>query len=157
MRTVREPSPWLQVVTFFGGLLVGPYSALRVSRLLAPESGLVETLAIFGFAGVFVGGTLLWMGLGVATVVVKAVWSLLRGRRPGPGSMEAGDIVVAPGYRSFVVLGVVVGLGVGLVCGLVADAGMLAATGAWTGLGTAYGAGLSAAAHHGYLPFPEPE
>ncbi len=127
MRTVREPSPWLQVTTFFG------------------------------FAAVFVGGTLLWMGLGVATVLTKAVWSLLRGRRPGPRATEAGETVVPPGYRAFVALGVLVGLGVGSICGLVAEVGVLAATGAWTLLGTIYGAGLWAAAHHGYLPFPEPE
>lgn len=157
MRTVREPSPWLQVITFFGALLVGPYSALQVSRLLAPGSGLVETLAIFGFAGVFVGGTVLWMGLGVATVLVNAVWSLLRGRRPGTGSMESGQTVVPPGYRSFVVLGIVVGLGVGLLCGLVAEVGVVTATGAWTLLGSTYGTALWAAAHHGCLPFPEPE
>ena len=100
MRVVPERSPWLQIVTVFGGLLVGPFAGLQLSRALVPTSGLVETASIFGFALVFVGGTLLWMGIGVAVVVVRALWSLLRGPAPGPDSIEPTDRIVPPGYRS---------------------------------------------------------
>jgi hypothetical protein len=64
---------------------------------------------------------------------------------------------VPPGYRIYVVLGVLLGLGVGLLAGLATDLVIVAALGAWGGLGLGYGAVLYAAAHHGYLPCPEPE
>lgn len=157
MRVVPERAPWLQIATVFGGLLIGPYAGFRVSRFLAPDSGLVETASILGLAFVFVAGMVLWMGLGVATVLVGFVWRIARRRRPGPGFLGRGDRLVPPGYRAFVVLGVISGILVGLIAGLVTELRVPAALGAWTVLGLGYGLLLWTAAHHGYLPFPEPE
>ena len=65
MRRVRERSPWLQLAVVFGGFVIGPYVALQVGRQLTPESELVQSLSVFAFALVFVGGTLLWTALGL--------------------------------------------------------------------------------------------
>jgi hypothetical protein len=157
MRVVPERSPWMQIVAVFGGFLLGPYMGLRLSVHLAPGSELVQTVSSFGFALVFVGGTLVWAGMGIVTVVAGALWNLLRGRRPGPEGLRSSDRTVPPGYRAYPAFGVALGLLVGIVAGAATDLSLLAAAAIWSTAGLAYGFLLSTAAHHGYLPFPEPE
>lgn len=157
MRVVPERSPWLQIATVFGGFLIGPLAALRLSQALVPESDLLQTASTFGFALVFVGGTLLWTGIGLVTVVVGGLWNLLRGRVPGPKGLRSCDRIVPPGYRAFIVLGVAFGLVLGLLAGLATAFSVPAAVAIWTAAGLAYGVVLWMAAHHGYLPFLEPE
>ena len=157
MRTVPERSPWMQIVTVFGGFLLGPYLGLRLSVHLTPGSELVQTASTFGFALVFVGGTLVWAGMGILTVVVGALWSLLRGRRPGPEGPRSSNRLVPPGYRAYPAFGVALGLLVGMVAGAATDLALLPAVPIWGAAGLVYGLLLSTAAHHGYLPFPEPE
>jgi hypothetical protein len=156
VRTAPARSGWLQIATVFGGFLLGPFSALRVSLRLVPESDLVQTVSVFAFALVFVGGTLLWMGLGIAAVVFGALLSLLRGRLPG-ATVARSERLVPPGYGAYVGLGAVIGAAVGLLAGLATGLTVLWALGVWTVLGLAYGLVLWMAARHGYLPFPEPE
>jgi hypothetical protein len=156
VRVVPARSAWLQLAAVFGGFLVGPYAALRLSAVLAPGSDLLQTVAVFAFVLDFVGGTLLWAGLGIATVVVRALPRLLRGRLPSWPAGKA-ERAVPPGYGAYLVLGVGFGLLVGTVAGLATDLTMLPALAAWTLLGTGYGGALWLAAHHGYLPFLEPE
>lgn len=157
MRVVPERSPWLQIVTVFGGFLLGPYTGLRIGLALTPESDLVQTMSVFGMALIFVGGLLLWMGLGIVTVVVSFLWRVVRGRRPGPAKLDAADRLVPPGYRAFVIVGVVMGALVGLLAAVATDLTLAPALSVWTLAGLAYGLVLWTAAHHGYLPFPEPE
>lgn len=157
MRLVPERPASLQILTVFGGLLLGPWAALRTGLYLAPESDLVHTASVLGFALVFVGGTLFWAGLGIATVVLGGLWNLVRGRRPGPASLGTSDRIVPPGYRAYPVLGCGAGLLVGLLAGAVTDLPIRTAAAVWALLGLVYGGLLWAAAHHGYLPFPEPE
>jgi hypothetical protein len=157
VRTVPERSLWLQIITVLGGFLLGPYGAHRLSLALSPDSVIVQTVGFFGLALVFFGGTVLWMGVGIATVVVRGLWSLVRGRLPGPVSADPADRLVPPGYASYAWLGAVLGSIVGVVAAVATDLGALMALGVWTGLGIGYGLVLSAAAHFGYLPFPEPE
>jgi len=156
VRVVPVRSAWLQLAVVFGGFLLGPYAALRLGILLAPGSDLVQTVAVFGFALVFVGGTLMWAGLGLAVVVLRALMSLLGGRRP---SWPAGktERAVPPGYGAYVVLGAVFGLLVGFVAGLATERTLLAGVVVWSLAGTGYGLALWLAAHHGYLPFLEPD
>lgn len=153
MRVVPERSPSLQILTAFGGFLVGPLVALRVSAVLAPESDLVQTASVVAFAAIFAGGAVIWLGLGIAAVVVSFFWNLLRGRAPGAPSLGQGDRLVPPGYRVFIVLGGAVGLAVGVLAGLATEQSLALATATWTLLGLGYGAFLWVAAHHGYLPF----
>ena len=157
MRTVPERSFWLQVVAVLGGFLLGPYSAHRLALASSPDSVLVQTVGFFALALVFAGGTVLWMGVGILTVVVRALGSLVRGHLPGPASPDASARMVPPGYASYAVLGAVLGSVVGLVAALSTEVSLLGGLATWAGLGTAYGLLLSAAAHFGYLPFPEPE
>jgi hypothetical protein len=157
MRVVPERSPGLQILTTFGGFFVGPFSALKVGALTAPDSELVQTVGVFAFGLAFLAGTLLWMGWGIATVVLGAVRALVRGRPRRPAGATSADRLVPPGYRAYVVVGALAGCAVGLLAGLLTEWTVLSAMGAWGALGTGYGLLLCTAAHHGYLPFPEPE
>lgn len=157
MRTVPERAAGTRIAVVFGGFLLGPLAASRVSAFLAPGSELVQTAGALAFVLVFVGGTLIWTGFGIAAVVLRALGSLIRGRLPSPATSPTGDRLVPPGYRSYVFLGSVLGIAVGALAALVTELGAIPAIGAWGGLGVFYGVSLSLAAHHGYLPFPEPE
>ncbi len=150
-------SIWLQLGTWFGGLLLGPWAALRLGVALAPGADLVHVLSVAGFAGIFVGGLLLWMGIGVITVVAAGVRQLVRGRRPGVEGLQASETFVPRGYRAFPFLGAILGAGTGFLAGLLSAVTVVGGILAWGALGLLYGGLLWAAAHHGYLPFPEPE
>jgi hypothetical protein len=156
MRIVPPRSAWLQLTAVFGGFLVGPYGALRLSATLAPGSELVQTVAVFAFVLIFVGGTLIWTGLGIAAVLVRTVPGLLRGRLPAWPAGES-QRAVPPGYGAYIVLGAAFGLLVGAVSGLATDLTVTATITIWTLMGTGYGLALWLAARHGYLPFLEPE
>lgn len=157
MRLVKEPSPFLQVIAVFGSFFIGPWAGLQTSLYLVPDSDLVQTVSVLAFGLVFVGGTLLWAGFGIAWVVVTGLWRLVRGRAYRPSSLPESDRVVPPGYRIYLVLGAAGGLGVGMLAGAITDLSMMRAVTTWTVVGLAYGWLLWLAAHHGYLPFPEPE
>lgn len=149
MRRVPERSPILQIVVVFGGFLLGPWIALRVGRHLAPGSEVVETAGQLAFALVWVGGTLLWAGLGFVTTVGSR---LFRGRR-GVAAVSGGSgREVSPGYRAYLVLGCGAGLAVGLLTAMVTGLTLPVAVVVWTGVGAAYGFVLWAFAHHGYMP-----
>ena len=156
MRLVPERSPWLQLATVFGGFLIGPLMALQAGRLLVPESELVQNVGVFAFALVFVGGTLLWAGVGIATVVIRFFWCVIRGRLPAGARATAAEALVPPGYRVYLILGCGAGVIVGVLAGAATELTLLVGTAVWTALGLAYGWLLWAAAHHGYLPFLEP-
>ena len=156
MRVVPERSPWLQLVAVFGGFFIGPYCALRASSVLSPGAEIVQTIAVFAFAFVFVAGMLLWMGLGVAKVVFRALGHLLPGRLPTPVREGPGERMVPPGYRVFLVLGMAAGAGIGVLTGVFTELAVSSAIALWTLLGTLYGGVLWFGAHHGHLPFPEP-
>jgi hypothetical protein len=157
VHAVPERPFLLQVVTVFGGLLVGPFFGHLMGVWLTPDSVVVQTVGWFTFALVYVGGTMLWIGIGIVTVVVSGLWRLLRGQRPGPEGFSPSHRVVPAGYRSYAILGVVGGVLVGLLAGLVTELAVATGLVAWTLFGLAYGGSLSVAAHHGWLPFPEPE
>lgn len=156
MRVVPERAPWRQIVTVFGCFLVGPWAGLETALRLAPDSDLLQTVTVVSLMAVFVGGAVIWCGLGIAVVVVTGVWRLVRGRGLGPEELRPSDTVVPPGYRVFPLLGCLAGVTVGLLAGALTDLSLVQGVSAWT-LGFLYGLLLWTAAHHGYLPFPEPE
>lgn len=156
MRIVPIRPAWLQLAAVFGGFLMGPYAALRLSASLAPGSDLTQTVAVFAFALIFVGGTLLWMGLGIAAVLIRTLLGLLRGRLPA-WPARASERAVPPGYGAYVVLGTGFGLLVGIIAGLATALTVPSAVVVWTLMGTGYGVALWMAARHGYLTFLEPE
>ena len=156
-RVVPVRSPLLQLGTWFGGLLLGPWVALRLAVALAPEADLVQIASVMGFAGIFVGGLLIWMGIGVVTVVAAGIGRLMRGRRPGVDGLRDSEAVVPRGYRAFPLLGAVLGAGTGFLAGLLSPVTVIGGILMWGGTGLLYGLLLWTAAHHGYLPFPEPE
>jgi len=143
--------------TVFGGFLVGPYVALQLGLFLTPGSDLIHTVAVLAFAMIFVGGVLLWMGIGIVVAVASFLWKLVRGVSPRSGAPGPNEQIAPPGYRSFVILGILLGGAVGFLAGLVTDLSIFTAGAAWGLAGLGYGALLWAAAHHGYLPFLEPE
>jgi len=157
LRTVPDRPALLQLATVFGGFFVGPAAGLLLSATLAPGSGLVQTASVLGFVLVFVGGTLIWAGFGAAGLVVSA-FRALAGRGGARRSAAERDQRVAPrGYGAYVLLGAVVGISLGVLCALTTDLSLGTAAASWTFTGLAYGLSLWAAAHHGYLPFLEPD
>ncbi|NNF29093.1 MAG: hypothetical protein HKO53_17530 [Gemmatimonadetes bacterium] len=157
MRVVKRRSPWLRAGTVLGAFFLGPLGASRLSAALAPDAVLVEIVSFFGFVLVFVVGTVLWMGLGVASVVLRGLWELLRRRKLRRVVSEPSESLVPPGYRSYAVLGVIAGATVGLLAGVLTPLRMSSAVLVWGPVGLGYGLLLWGAAHYGYLPFPDPE
>lgn len=156
MRVVPERSPWAQIVTVLILMCVGPVLGLALAVYLAPDSDVVQVLSPMAFGVTFVGGLLLWMGLGIVAVVGRFLILVARGRLRAEAPSRT-ERLVPPGYRVFPILGGVLGAGMGLLAGLLTTLTVVVAVGAWAATGVAYGWVLRRAAHEGYLPFPEPE
>lgn len=152
MRIVPARSPWARLSATFGAFALGPLLAIGIGAATTPDSRVIQMLAPFAFAIVFAGGLMVWLGVGAAVMVAR----LLRRGRALPNS-RPGEEAVPPGYRAFVVLGVMAGAVVGVVAGLATALGFVGGIALWVAAGWAYGGALWAAAHHGYLPFPEAE
>jgi hypothetical protein len=157
MQVVPERSGVVQLLVVFGGFLVGPLAALRLSQALAPRSGIMQGIAPISFALIFFLGLVVWTGIGIVMVVLASLSRLVRTGRLGVEGVTATDRLVPPGPRSFAVFGGLIGAGLGLANGLLADLPLVTAVAVWTGAGLAYGYALRLAARHGYLPFAEPE
>lgn len=154
MRTAPRRPAWLQLTAVFGGCFVGPFCALRLGAFLTPESEIVNIAGMFAFALIFVGGLVSWMGFGIVALLLR----LFQGtRQDSTAGTEKPAVQVPPGYRAFVVLGMVFGSLVGLLAGVFTPLSVGTALSLWGGAGVAYGLVLWLAAHHAYLPFPEPE
>lgn len=157
MRTVPERSGWAQLGTVVLLLAGGPWGALELAAAAAPSSRVVQSLAPLAFAGILAGGLLLWMGVGIVSVVGRFLWRLARGRNPWADAPGRSRRLVPPGYGAFPVLGVAVGGALGATMAWLTGWTLLPALAVWVGGGAGYGAALWSAAHWGYLPFPEPE
>lgn len=160
MRHVPERRASLQIAAVFGLFVLGPWAALQASRILAPGSEIVHTASALAFVLVFVGGTLAWAGMGALALIPHGLRNhLRRWTAEPPASPPSGPpgMVVPPGYRAYLVLGFAAGVMVGVLAGIVTDLTIVRATVAWVLVGGSYGLLLWAAAHHGYLPFRDPE
>lgn len=157
LRIVPERTLAVQVASVLGGFAAGPLLAMAVGAAVAPSGGGGATLGLFGFVATFLGGLLLWMGLGIVSVLGRLLVGLVRRRVPDPPAADGSERLVPTGYGAFLVLGVMAGMGTGMVAGLTTSAPLARALAAWTLAGAAYGWALRSLAHHGYLPFPEPD
>ncbi len=155
MRVVPERPPWAQLAAVLLGFTMGPLLGLGLGMVVTPGSDLVQAVGVFAFGLVFLLGILSWAGFGIIAVVVSGLGKLLHGERPRPAELGPRDRLVPPGYRSFPVVGAVVGLGMGLLAGVATELTVGQGSVMWGAAGLAYGGFLWAAAHHGYLPFPE--
>jgi hypothetical protein len=138
-------------------MLAGPLLGLGIGERVAPDSDFAQSVGMLAFPLAFFGGLLLWMGIGIVRVVWAALRNLSRGGRPAAVRLERGQALVPPGYGAFVALSLLLPGAAGLLAGLASEAAVLTAVPAYTIAGGAYGATLWWLAHHGYLPFPEPE
>lgn len=138
-------------------LVGGPLLGTLVARVAAPGSDTAQWLSPLALALAFVAGLLLWFGVGVVSVVGGAVWRLLTGRFRASAPDPSRELV-PPGYGAFLPLSVGSGVLAGLVAAWTCDAspGWIVAA-SHIAAGAAYGLSVRALAHHGYLPFPEPE
>ncbi len=154
MHTVPQRSAFLQLMAVFGAFVGGPVAGITLAASLAPDSSLVPPIAAFAFALAFVLGLVLWFGAGVFSLA-RASWR----RRNRPSSRRAlpAGVEVPPGYRGFVWLGLALPMLAGACVGAASDHGFLRCIAAFSIAGLAYGLAVSKLAHHGYLPFPEPE
>jgi hypothetical protein len=142
------------VLASFAG---GPALGVAVAHWAAPGSEFAQVVSPFAFALAFMGGILLWFGIGVAAVVGSALQRLLRGgwdrRRRSPLATQS----VPPGHGAFLPLALGAGLLAGAVVGLVPEStSFWLSCAAHVAAGAAYGGSLRALARRGYLPFPEP-
>jgi len=155
MRVAPERSSLARLATVLVGFAAGPILGLLLAAFFAPGSDLVRTVGAFAFAAAFMVGVLAWAGLGILAAVLSGLPRLLRGRRPRPAPVGAEERLVPPGSRSFAWFGVLAGVATGVVAGAATALTVVQAVGIWGAAGLAYGGFLWAAAHHGYLPFPE--
>ncbi len=155
MRTVPERSPWLVFLASAGCLVSGPLLGALLARGAAPGSETAQFVSPVLFFLAFLAGVLLWFAVGVAGLVGGGLWRLLRGRIPS--KLDSSEELVPPGYGAFVPVGAGLGLVAGAIAAFTSETGSVFwICGAHLLAGIAYGAGLRALAHHGYLPFPEP-
>ncbi|MFW6089767.1 MAG: hypothetical protein ACODAB_08435 [Gemmatimonadota bacterium] len=159
MRHVPERRASLQIGAVFGLFFLGPWAALQASTILAPGSEIVQTASALAFVLVFVVGTLGWAGIGALALIPGGLRARLRrgATEPADSASSGPRATVPPGYGAYVVLGLAAGVTVGLLAGVVTESTILRAMFAWVLVGGAYGMLLWAAAHHGYLPFCDPE
>ncbi|MCA9503140.1 MAG: hypothetical protein KC616_08650 [Myxococcales bacterium] len=154
MRFVPHRSAPSQLLAVFGSFAAGPIVGIRLADALAPDSTVAQLAAALGFCLTFVGGLLLWFGLGLFGIV-RTMWRRRGGRVQRADGVKG--VLVPPGYRSFVVLGLLLPPTTGLLVGLLSTSPLLLCMAIFTMAGLLYGICLRALAHHGYLPFPEPE
>ena len=156
MRTAPQRNPWLVFAASASCLVGGPILGSLVATFGAPASAIAQWLSPLAFVLAFVLGELIWFGLGVVSVVAGGVARRLRGRLRSDAPDPNAELI-PPGYRAFLPVSILLGGLAGLVAAVTQDAGSgwpIAA--AHVAAGFAYGASLRAAAHHGYVPFPEP-
>ena len=157
MRSVPERNPGLTLLVLIGVFFVGPFLGMGLADRLAPDSELSQLVSALAFIGVLLGGLLFWFGWGVAAVVVGGLWRLVRGKVPKAADFDRGAALVLPGYGAFVTLSLLLPGAAGLLVSGVGEASLLLVIGCYLGVGAAYGGALWWLAHHGYLPFPEPQ
>lgn len=118
---------------------------------------MAQVVSPLAFTFSFVGGLIVWFGYGVVAVARNRLRCLTRGDWQSAGRARSCREFVPPGYAAFILVALGFGLLAGLVAGLVPQSRSFSfACAAHISAAAAYGTGLRALAHHGYLPFAEP-
>jgi hypothetical protein len=155
--SVPSRSPALILMSAFASFAGGPALGCFVADWAAPGSELAQLVSPLAFTLAFVGGLMLWLGIGVLSVVSGALYRLVRGHRHWRLRSPSATAFVPPGYGLFLPLALGFGLAAGVVAGLVPQAiSFWLSCAAHLIAGAAYGGALRALARHGYLPFTEP-
>jgi hypothetical protein len=149
--------PVVVLTTVFAAFAGGPALGTLVAHSVAPGSELVQIVSPMAFVLAFVGGLLLWFGIGLVAVVGNALYRVLRGGWHWRRRSASATQFVPPGYGAFLPLGLGFGFLAGVIAGLVPQSSSFwLACSAHVIAGAVYGGALRALARHGYLPFPEP-
>jgi hypothetical protein len=155
--SVPSRNPFAVLASVLAAFVGGPALGASVAHWAAPGSELAQVVSPLAFALAFAAGLMLWFGIGVVSVVGKALHRVLRGRWHWRRSSPSASGFVPPGYGAFLPVAVVCGLLAGAVAGLVPQStSFWSACAAHAVAGAVYGGALRALARHGYLPFPEP-
>ena len=157
MRCAPERPMFVTIGVLILSFFVGPLLGLGLSQALAPGSQLAWMASTVAFAVAFLSGLLAWLGLGVSAVIFSGLGNFMRERIDASVKSGPADALVPPGYGAFVVLSVVSAGFAGVVVGIASDTSLLAVVGLYGFVGVGYGLALWLLAHHGYLPFPEPQ
>lgn len=155
MRIVPARSTAVHVVSILALFLGGPAVGAWLAGALTPDSLFISVVAPFSFAFVMLAGLFVWIGAGIVTVLTAGLFRVASGKGPAGRSLEPGQSFLPPGYRGFVVVGGLVGGALGLAGGILSEAAMVPALTGWLAGGLGYGGLLCAAAHNGFLPFPD--
>jgi hypothetical protein len=151
MKPHHFPSPWLTMPVFFGLFFGGGYLGIRVSRLLAPDSGLAELVSFLTLPAAFVIGLVAWAGASIPGAVRRLA------RRSNP-SLQKADFKpgIPPGSFAFVPAALVTSLVSGAIIGVLSPRlGFVWVLCLYAVLGLGYGAACWRLARAGYLPFPK--
>jgi len=145
------PSPWLTTPLFFGLFFGGGYLGIRVSRLLAPDSGLAELVSFLTLPAAFAIGLVAWAGASIPAAIRRLA------RRANP-SFQQVDFKpeIPPGSFAFVPAALVTSLVAGAIVGVLSPRlGFGWVLCLYAGLGLGYGVACWSLARVGYLPFPK--
>jgi len=156
MRSVPTRPPGVLLLVVITSFVTGPVIGLLLGQSFASSSELAQVLSVFVFPLAFAAGLCFWFGLGVLRVIVGGVWNLLRGR-VGMNALDRDAVLVPPGYGAFLPLSVLGAGFAGLVTAVATATPWTLAIPIYAASGATYGYTLRQLAHHGYLPFPEPE
>lgn len=157
MRVVPERSTGATFFVLIGAFVSGPFLGLQLGAHLVADSELAQVLSVMVFPLSFFLGLVFWMGFGIFRVVLGAIRSLLRGGPLAAARLETDQTLVPPGYGAFVVIALVLTTLAGTIASVVSAASVLVAVPVYAAVGGSYGLALWWLAHHGYLPFPEPQ
>jgi hypothetical protein len=157
MRVVPERSTGATFFVLIGAFVSGPVLGLQLGAHLFADSEIARVLSVMVFPLSFFLGLAFWMGFGIFRVVLAALRNLLRGGPPAAARLETTQTLVPPGYGAFVVIPLVLTTLAGMIASVVSATSAWSAVPACAGFGGAYGLTLWWLAHHGYLPFPEPQ
>lgn len=151
MSANQYPSPWLSLLLYLGLFFGGGWIGIRVSRMVAPDSGLAEFVSFLALPTAFMFGIVGWAG----AAIPAAIRRLLRRRAAQPVEASDSKPIIVPGSYAFVPAALATCVPAGMLVGVLSpDPGFAWVLLLFTTVGLAFGVSCWLLARAGYLQFP---